>query len=137
VHASPRGTETILVVEDEESLREIVVECLRECSYSVLAAADAQQAIEILGRGDLSVDLLLTDLNMPRMSGRELVERVMPTKPALRVLYMSGNMDDSAVPQAVLERAAAFIQKPFSLATLGRKVREVLDTGRPLSVDSA
>jgi hypothetical protein len=123
----PRGTETILIVEDEASLRELVREYLEERGYSILEARNGAEALEMGVRHAGPVHLLVTDVIMPGMSGRELAERLCATRPATRVLYMSGYTDDAVVLRGVLVQDMAFLQKPFTGDALTRAVREVLD----------
>ncbi len=126
------GDETVLLVEDEEVVREMAKEILQECGYHVLQAKDGQHALELAGQHDGEIHLMLTDVVMPRMSGRELSEQLTPLRPEIRVLYMSGYTDDAIVHHGVLDEGTAFIGKPFSMQALARKVRETLDA--PLAV---
>jgi two-component system cell cycle sensor histidine kinase/response regulator CckA len=132
--ATLRGTETILLVEDEEQVRTIVLSILRRQGYRVIAAQNAGEALLLCERHPETIDLLVTDVVMPQMSGPELAKRLAMTRPGMKVLCMSGYTDDSIVRHGVLESGVAFIQKPVTPATLSRKVREVLDgpaaTGR-------
>jgi PAS domain S-box-containing protein len=121
------GVETVLLVEDEEVVREMAREILEECGYQVLQAKDGDEALALAGQHDGEIHLMLTDVVMPRMSGRELAERLTPLRPDLKVLYMSGYTDDAIVQHGVLEQGTAFIGKPFSMEALARKVRETLD----------
>jgi PAS domain S-box-containing protein len=123
-----KGTEVILLVEDEEPLRALVAHFLRHQGYTVLEAMSGAEALRIAeehagGR----IDLLLTDVVMPQMSGRELADRIENSRPGLKVLFASGYTEDAIVRHGVLEPGVSFLQKPFSLATLGQKIREVLD----------
>jgi CheY-like chemotaxis protein len=122
-----RGTETVLLVEDEEALRELIQTVLTEQGYDVLPSLDPQHAEQIADRFDGEIHLLLTDVVMPGMSGRELAGRVSARRPEIRVLYMSGYTDNVISSGGMLERGLAFLQKPFSPATLVRKLREVLN----------
>jgi PAS domain S-box-containing protein len=125
--ASPRGHETILLVEDEPDLRELALEILAMHGYVVLEAAEAGEALR-LGDGHTGrIDLLLTDVIMPGMSGRELAVQLTARRPGLRVLYMSGYTADAMAKHGVLEPEIMFLQKPYSPAALAHKVREVLD----------
>ena len=125
--ASPRGHETILLVEDEPDLRELALEILAMHGYVVLEAAEAGEALR-LGEGHTGrIDLLLTDVIMPGMSGRELAVQLTARRPGLRVLYMSGYTADAMAKHGVLEPEIMFLQKPYSPAALAHKVREVLD----------
>ncbi len=124
---TPHGTETVLVVEDEEQVRAILVRILENQGYHVLSASDGEEALAISQEpGD--IQLMITDVVMPQMSGRELAERVVAARPSLRVLFMSGYTDDAIVRHGLLDEELNFIQKPFDSATVARKVREVLDS---------
>ena len=123
----PRGWETILLVEDETSLRELIRECLEDTGYAVLEAQHGTEALELCERYEGPIHLLVTDVVMPRMGGRELGERIRALRPDLRVLYMSGYTDDAVVLHGVLAEDMAFLQKPFTVEALALKVRELLD----------
>jgi PAS domain S-box-containing protein len=123
----PRGTETVLVVEDEDTVRELVVEMLRISGYSVVEARHAGEALLICERASEPIDLMVTDVVMPQMSGRHLAERLAPLQPNMRVLFMSGHTDDAVIRHGVKNAIMTFIQKPFTPAALARKVRAVLD----------
>ncbi len=123
----PGGTETILVVEDESAVRTMISRILAGGGYHVLEAPDGPVALALTGSGPETVHLLLTDVVMPRMSGRELADEFASRRPEARVLFMSGYTDNSIVHHGVLEHGLAFIQKPFSPAALLRKVRDVLE----------
>ena len=125
---SERGTETIMVVEDDESVRDLVRLMLESNGYNVLAAAGAEEA-ERICTGD--VDLLLTDVVMPDVNGRVLAERLSLTSPSMRILFMSGYSDEAVYRHGEISPDASFIEKPFTDRTLARKVREVLDAGGP------
>jgi len=128
----PPGNETILFVEDEESVRVLVRGYLEGMGYRVLEAADGVHALEIAAAHQGAIQILITDVVMPRLSGREVATRLSATQPELKVLYISGYTDDSIFRDGVLEGGMAFLQKPFNLKTLAQKIREVLD-GRPVS----
>jgi PAS domain S-box-containing protein len=121
------GSETILLAEDESVVRELVREILRHRGYRVLEARDVTEARRISESHPDVIHLLLTDVVMPRMSGRELALSLAPLRPAMRVLYMSGYTDDAVVLHAIIEAKAAFLQKPFTPVALARKVRDVLE----------
>jgi PAS domain S-box-containing protein len=120
------GTQTVLVVEDEEGLRELAKRLLLRQGYTVLVAASADEAVRLL-EANQSIDVLLTDVVMPGASGPELTRQLVEQRPALRVIYMSGYTEDVIVQHGVLEPGIAFLNKPFNSETLGAKIREVLE----------
>ncbi|RYG64867.1 response regulator, partial [bacterium] len=122
-----RGVETVLLVEDEEQVRAIVRLVLRRQGYEVLEAQNAGEAFLICEQYKSRIDLLLTDLVMPRMNGRELVTRLGPMRPEMKVVYMSGYTEDTAFQKSVLDTDVPFLQKPVTPESLLVKVREVLD----------
>lgn len=130
------GTETILFVEDEESVRELVGEYLRARGYNVLESPDGVKALAIAEQFAEPIQLLITDVVMPKLSGRELATRLSAARPDLKVLYISGYTDDSVFRHGVLEGGMSFLQKPFNLKAMAQKVREVLD-GVPASVTAS
>ncbi len=121
------GTESILVVEDEEVVRKLATGILRRQGYSVLEAEDAERAISILDTRSAPVDLLLTDVVLPGKNGKELYREVARRFPGTHVIYMSGYSDDVVTQRGILEEGIEFIQKPFTVQTLSGKVREILD----------
>jgi PAS domain S-box-containing protein len=123
----PKGNETILLVEDEETVRNLSRQILEACGYKVIEADNGRDALSICLQQDCKIDLLITDVVMPKMSGRQLVERLAILRPEITVLYMSGYTDDAVVRQGAIETDANFIQKPFTFNTLTDKVRELLD----------
>ena len=127
--AARGGAETVLLVEDEEDLRELVRSTLEEHGYQVLAASGRDQALQLLGDAANPVDLLLTDLVMAGKNGRELGEEVRSQLPATKIVYMSGYTDDVVVRRGVIEAGMPFLQKPFRPADLLCKLRRVLDGG--------
>ncbi len=122
------GTETVLVVEDEAQLRVLIKQMLEESGFTVLQAGDAEAALRLSEVNPGRIDLLLTDLVMPRINGRELAERLAPAQPRLRVLFMSGYADDEIVRQGVEMEEVAFLPKPFGIDELTDKIRQTLDT---------
>jgi CheY-like chemotaxis protein len=130
VERRPRGTETVLVTEDEDALREAICNYLRNLGYTVLSANSGQQALSIASQQG-HIDLLITDLVMPKMSGRELSHVLGSLRPDLKTVFMSGYTDDAVLRHGIQEMSAAFLQKPFSLGTLARKVRETLGRADP------
>jgi PAS domain S-box-containing protein len=121
------GSETILLVEDEELVRNLAGEILEQYGYAVIAAANGEEGLRICKGFDGRIDLLITDVVMPQMSGRELAEHIAALRPDTRVLYMSGYTDDAIVGHGILEEHMSFIQKPFLPEALARKTRELLD----------
>jgi PAS domain S-box-containing protein len=123
---STKGTETILLVEDEEAVRELIETVLRERGYEVVAARDTQHAEDLAKNFEREIHMLLTDVVMPGTSGRELAARISAIRPGIRVLYMSGYTDNVITTGGMLEKGLAFLQKPFAPSILVQKVREVL-----------
>jgi CheY-like chemotaxis protein len=124
--SAPMGTETILLVEDEDGVRELLEEILKGQGYHVLAASRGVEALQISELVDGEIQILVTDVVMPHMSGHELAMRLRARRPALRVLYLSGYTDEAIAHHGVIELDAAFLQKPFTRSALATKVREVL-----------
>ena len=118
-------SEIILVVEDEEQVRHMTVDALRELGYTVIQAADANQALELL-RVQPRIDLLLTDIVMPEMGGNELAERAMAIRPSLKIIYTTGYARGAVVHNGILDRDANLLPKPFTIEQLGTMVRDVL-----------
>jgi PAS domain S-box-containing protein len=121
------GSETILLVEDEEAVRTLASRILQERGYKVLESASPEDALQIAEQHQEPIALLLTDVVLPKMSGRKIAEHLTHLRPNMKVLYMSGYTDDAIVRNGVLYANTAFLQKPFAPAALARKVREVLD----------
>jgi two-component system, cell cycle sensor histidine kinase and response regulator CckA len=120
------GSETVLLVEDEESVRALSRSVLTSYGYTVLEAGSGKEGLDVARRYPLPIDLLLTDVVMPEMGGLDLASRLEDIRPGVRVLYMSGYTDDAVFRHGLLEKGRMFLQKPFTPATLARKVREVL-----------
>jgi two-component system, cell cycle sensor histidine kinase and response regulator CckA len=126
----PRGNETVLLVDDEVGVRELVRDLLKRCGYTVIEASDVNDALALFTRHRDAIQLLVTDIVMPQMNGRQLAQQFMAERPGLKVLYMSGYTDD----QVLVQDAAAvpsFLQKPFTPDVLARTVRAVLDATPP------
>jgi CheY-like chemotaxis protein len=121
------GSETILLVEDEESVRDLATLVLRECGYTVMTAPEGLAALQLMATCREQIDLLVTDVVMPQMGGRKLAETLLAEHPELKVLFMSGYTDDAVVRHGVLQANANFLQKPFTPNSLADKVRAVLD----------
>jgi CheY-like chemotaxis protein len=125
--APMRGSETVLLVEDEEAVRELARDILESHGYTVLEATNGGEALLACERHAGPIHLLLTDVVMPRLSGRELAERIGPMRPEMRVMYMSGYTDDAIIRHGVLDADTVLLQKPFTADVLARRVRERLD----------
>ncbi|ABF39938.1 PAS/PAC sensor hybrid histidine kinase [Candidatus Koribacter versatilis Ellin345] len=125
--AVARGTETILLVEDDVQLRSMSVTLLQSCGYNVLTADDPREIEKLCERHGERIDLLLTDVVMPHLSGSEVAKRVAAKVPAIKILFMSGYPTHSKLDRTALEASGSFLQKPFAPAVLAAKVREVLD----------
>ena len=122
------GSETVLLVEDEDAVRALAAHALRLAGYRVIAAASGCEALERSAGLDGRVHVLVTDVVMPGMNGRELAERLTSTRPDTRVLFVSGYAGDSVFERGDEVRGSAFLSKPFTPASLVAKVREVLDS---------
>jgi two-component system, cell cycle sensor histidine kinase and response regulator CckA len=120
------GTETVLLVEDEDSVRQLVSDTLAAKGYQVVPAENGEAGIAAAARHEGRIDLVITDVVMPGMGGRELVKQLAQLRPETKVLYLSGYTEDAIINEGTIERGAAFLQKPFTLQNLSRKVREVL-----------
>jgi len=127
VAESLTGSETILVVEDNEMVRDLAQSILQHYGYDVLEAQDGEEAIKVSKGHDGPIHLMLTDVVMPGMDGNEMAEHITALRPNLKIIYMSGYTENAIVHHGVLDLKTAFIQKPFTPQSLARKVREVLD----------
>jgi CheY-like chemotaxis protein len=123
----PGGTETVLIVEDSPSVRAVAVTILNRLGYKTLEATGSRHAVDISNSRDEPIDLLLTDIVMPEMSGRELASQLLLSRPTMRVLFMSGYADDAVMRHGVLAPGTVHLQKPFTPDALALKVRDVLD----------
>ncbi len=125
--SSAGGNECIMVMEDSDTVRNLVSSILKKHGYRVIESGDPEECLRFIEQHRSGVDLLLTDVVMPQMNGRELYEQLHPLVPELRVLYMSGYADDVIAHHGILDEGVDFIQKPISVQTLTTKIREVLD----------
>jgi len=124
-----QGSETVLLVEDEDDVRGLARKVLEANGYKILEARDGAEALSLYRKHEQSIDLLFTDVVMPGMNGRELAERLSSLHKGVKVLFCSGYTDDALVQQGILDEGAPFLEKPYSGLLLVRKVREVLDAG--------
>jgi two-component system, cell cycle sensor histidine kinase and response regulator CckA len=127
---SLRGSETILVAEDEDGVRSLTREVLEKYGYTVLEAANGEEALKVAEQHEGPLDLLLSDVVMPRMGGPELAQALLAKRPSVKVLYMSGYTDHPMVRRGVVNAGVAFLQKPFTPTVLVSRVREVLEAPR-------
>jgi DNA-binding NtrC family response regulator len=132
VRPRPRtGTETILLAEDEEEVRNLAREILRMEGYTIIEARHGNDALSVAAQHDGPIHMLMTDVVMPQMGGRELVRRLTAVRPGLKVLYVSGYTDENVLPSGSAGALPAFLQKPFTADGLLRKIRDVLDAAAP------
>ena len=127
LHSIPRGSETVLLVEDEDSVRALARHVLQTCGYTVIEASDGAAALQVAQTYDYAIDLLVSDVVMPRLCGRELAERLLLLRPHMRMLFLSGYTADAIERHGLADAKYAFLQKPFTSSTLAQTVRNVLD----------
>ena len=120
------GSETVLLVEDEESVRQLVRDTLAAKGYRVVEAENGEAGLAAAAQHQGKIDLVITDVVMPGIGGRELIKQLAELRPETKVLYLSGYTEDAIISEGTIERDAAFLQKPFTLKSLSQKVREVL-----------
>ena len=132
--AVPTGSETILLVEDDANVRSLAMRVLARCGYKVLVAAGGVEALAIASDPMTLIDVVITDVVMPGMNGREIIEKIVESRPGVGSLLMSGYTDDDVLRRGVLHGETAFLQKPFTGEQLARKVRAVLDRATVESV---
>ena len=126
-----RGTETILVVDDEESLRSVIVDLLRQLGYQVLSATSGAEALQVAAAYPGKIDLLLTDVVMDPLAGPALAETLVRSRPEMKVIFISGYANASLAPDGVLKPGTVLVNKPFTMKILSAKLREVLGTAAP------
>lgn len=126
-----RGTETILLVDDEESLRTVVVDLLSQLGYHMLSAASGNEAIKIAKEYSDTIHLLITDVVMDDLPGPELAEKLLRDRPEMKVVFISGFANVCLAPGGILKPGMVLVQKPFSIRTLSAKLREVLGSANP------
>jgi hypothetical protein len=126
-----KGTESILLVEDDEAVRELACTLLKRCGYTVLPAATPEEAMQLCSDDSIPIRLLLTDIVLPGQSGRDLSRCIIKLRPAIKILFMSGYTNDALIHQDESNGQFAFLQKPFTLETLTRSVRDSLDSAQP------
>ena len=130
MHATSPAGPTVLVVDDNELVSKLTGEMLRRAGYAVLTAKDSEDALELVATHTDPIDLLLTDIVMPRVGGCELAHRCQELRPELQILYASGYGDDAMVKVGVLDPGHAFLQKPYTYDELTDKVHELLESAR-------
>ncbi len=126
---SLKGSETILIVEDEEMVRDLIFESLKIFGYDLIEAENGKKALQVCKKdSEKPIQLLITDVIMPDMGGSELSKKLKKLKPKMKILFISAYTDNTIVQHGILEKGVAFLQKPFSPLALARKVREILYT---------
>jgi len=130
------GTETLLLVEDEPAVRQSEREFLALNGYTVLEARDGRDAISIAREYDGTIDMMITDVIMPHMSGAKLAEQLLLERPGMKVLFVSGYAETTVLPHGAIDVTTRFLQKPFSLKMLAKKIREVLEAPVPAALAS-
>ncbi|MFZ0908532.1 MAG: PAS domain S-box protein [Candidatus Acidiferrales bacterium] len=133
VASLPRGTETVLLVEDEEGVRNLAKEYLELCGYKALVAENGQAAIDLVSKHSGPIDLIMTDIVMPGISGSDLAKKILAVRPEIRIVFMSGYTDHAMIHHGILSSDILLLQKPFTMSTLAHKLREALDTQRTKS----
>lgn len=121
------GTETILLVEDEEGIRRLITSILSKRGYQIMEAANGKEAEKIVRAGNVRIDLLLSDINLPDSAGGAIAETLQSLQPGLKVLYISGHSEEQALKRGLVAPGARFLPKPFTVDELARRVRGTLD----------
>ncbi|KAA0891380.1 response regulator [Oryzomonas rubra] len=129
--ATPPGGGTILLVEDDENVRRMAAQMLKILGYAVFAPPSPQEALAICREGDQPIDCVVTDVIMPGMSGKELVEAIRVLRPGIGALYMSGYTSDVIAHHGVLDEGVPFIQKPFDMSAIHKKIQEAMKSPTP------
>jgi two-component system, cell cycle sensor histidine kinase and response regulator CckA len=135
--ASLHGEETILIVEDEDGVRELMWKILTDQGYTVLEARHGRDALTVAAEYEHPIQLLVSDVVMPEMGAGELADQLLATRPGMKVLFVSGYTNDEVIRRGVSRKGTAFMQKPFQAEELTRRIREVLDAIGPGPADSA
>jgi len=126
IYAAPTGGGTILLVEDDENVRRMAAQMLKMLGYAVFAPSSPLDALAICEEADQPIDCVVTDVIMPGMSGRELVEAIRVLRPGIKALYMSGYTSDVIAHHGVLDEGVPFIQKPFDMNAIHKKIQEAM-----------
>ncbi|HEY5932522.1 MAG TPA: response regulator, partial [Nitrospira sp.] len=127
IRSATKGHETILLVEDHDTVRNMITMLLQQHGYNMLEASNGSEGVAVAENHRGTIHLVITDLVMPKLSGREMAGRLTALKPGLRVLFMSEYTEDVVIQQGVASSMVDFLHKPFAIATLAQKVREILD----------
>jgi two-component system, cell cycle sensor histidine kinase and response regulator CckA len=125
--AMPKGTETILFVEDEDIVRELTIKVLKLLNYNILHASNGDEALQIARNYGSAIDLLITDVVMPGMNGRQLAEKLLLIRPKIKILFTSGYTENAIAHHGIIEKDLNFIGKPYSSHDLAHKIRQLLD----------
>ena len=123
----PTGNETILLVDDEDSIRDFLAEILSEQGYKVIEATNGEEGLQVFKEYKEEIDLLISDITMPKMSGPELVNKLRELQPKLKALFISGNVENRYTNEHSTDLRTSFLQKPFTYDSIISKVREILD----------
>jgi CheY-like chemotaxis protein len=130
----PEGSGKVLLVEDDGAVRSLMSVILEDCGYAVVEASNGEEGLEIFSNHQSAIDLIITDVVMPRMSGKEMAERIQATRPEMKVLFVSGYTQIAVQHSGLLEGGSNFLQKPFTPKSLARKVQELMRSPEPARV---